>query len=581
MTTDDFAGSLKRMRLPLSLIATAALSLVVPGTNPVSAQGLERYQPDVYAPAAAPVVLPDLAASAASDDPFGVTLSGIVVLGPRDAVATTALQQVDISRTPRLARSDLGTRLGGLIGTPLSSALVARIEVEIIEAYRDAGYPFVAVSTPPQEISTGLLNLRVVEFSAGAVVVRGGERMPPERVRAQIRQPSGAAIDADALEQDLAWLNRSPFRRVQAEFSPGGALGETDLTLDVRESRPWSLSAGYANSGSAATGGRDRLSFGASASDLLVPGSVLAYRLTASPDALSGGRKSYIGHSLLGSLPVGARQEVSFSVGLIDTRETAGAFDIRSRTQEVALGYRAALSNFSALPGDIRIGVEQRSLRREIFFGPPPPVISDRAVVRQLMLGWNTSWSGRRWRSELDLSARLSPGNLGGGNKDADFAALTAGRMVRARYGYLSAVFSHERRLSDQGNSVSVQAISQLASGPLPGTEQFTLGGVQAVRGYTSEDGAFDTGLILRGEYRFARIEADRFRISPSVFADVGVGREIGTSVDARLASFGFAAAMGMGTNGSAGFVVAHTLRDGTATPRGRTRLHLNLTFTY
>ncbi len=465
--------------------------------------------------------------------------------------------------------------------SPLSPAVIARIEVEIIEAYRDAGYPFVAVSTPPQEITTGLLNLRVVEFVAGDVAVRGGERMPPERVREQIRQPSGAAINADALEQDLAWLNRSPFRRVQAEFSPGGALGETDLTLDVRESRPWSLSAGYTNSGSAATGGRDRLSFGASAGDFLIPGSVLAYRLTASPDALSGGRESYIGHSLLGSVPVGARQEVGFSIGLVDTREISGAFDIRSRTHEVAFRYRAALSNFSALPGDIRIGVEQRSQRCETFFGPPSPVASDRAVVRQLMLGWNTSWSGLRGRSELDLSARLSPGNLGAGNKHVDFAALTAGRVTRARYGYLSTFFSHEHRLSDHGNSVSVAAIGQLASGPLPGTEQFTLGGVQAVRGYASEDGAFDTGLILRSEYRFARYDAVRFRISPSLFADIGVGRDIGADVTARLASVGLAAAMGVGTNGSAALVVAHTLRDGTATPRGRTRLNLNLSFTY
>ena len=90
---------------------------------------------------------------------------------------------------------------------------------------------------------------------------------------------------------------------------------------------------------------------------------------------------------------------------------------------------------------------------------------------------------------------------------------------------------------------------------------------MQAVRGYASEDGAFDTGLILRSEYRFARYDAVRFRISPSLFADIGFGRDIGADVTARLASVGLAAAMGVGTNGSAAFVVAHTLRDGTATP--------------
>lgn len=81
-------------------------------------------------------------------------------------------------------------------------------------------------------------------------------------------QPAGASlrrraheIDSRLLSEDLSWLNRNPFRTLEAVFAPGAVPAETDLDLRVTEIQPWEVFAGYTNTGSRATG-RDRIFVG-------------------------------------------------------------------------------------------------------------------------------------------------------------------------------------------------------------------------------------------------------------------------------------------------------------------------------
>ena len=169
-----------------------------------------------------------------SDDatPLGVNVQGIVLIGA-DANARPAAgaKGIDVSQVSGIDAPGLREQLTPFLDRPLSRKLIAEVQAKLAAAYREAGRPFVSITLPPQEVSTGVLQLRVIAFKVAGIKVTGAEResFPQER----IRLVPGQEIDARKLETDLDWANRNPFRQVEAVFGPGKDLGMTDVNIQV------------------------------------------------------------------------------------------------------------------------------------------------------------------------------------------------------------------------------------------------------------------------------------------------------------------------------------------------------------
>lgn len=531
---------------------------------------------------AAPVLGQDAGADAPSTQSIGVDLSGIVLLGPSEAVRTSGAGTVTTDGLLIVSGPALAARLQPQIGRPISEAMIAEIEAEIVSAYRNAGYPFVAVATPPQEITSGVLNLRVVPFRAGEITAVGTSPSVAAQVVAGVRQQSGDVIDAATLEEDLEWLNRTPLRRIGAEFSPGTAPSTTNITLDVAEDPGIQFTAGYSNTGSTSTG-TDRLSFGVTVGDLLVTGSVLSYRATVGTQTAPDGQPAYLGQTLQYAFPVGARQEVSILLSLTETVEEPDAFIVESRTEEIVIGYGAALSNFGNWPGDIRIAFESREQAKDLFFGEDFLLAQDVFAARQFLFGWSNQWrsdtpNGPFLRHEIEAAIHVSPGDIGDNNSDADLAAFSGGRATSASYAYLTGGYDVSWRL-DNGRRLSVGIDGQISGEALPETEQLAVGGLEAVRGYTSEDGAYDRGLILRSQIGLTAqpVRRDWFAANPYAFFDAGFGRDLAQEEADLFAGVGVGATMGLGTNGSATLVLGVPLIDGPENEAGQPRVDFNV----
>ena len=199
-----------------------------------------------------------------SDDatPLGVNVQAIVLIGANaGAKQASGVKGVDVSEVSGLDAAALREQLTPFVDRPLSRKLIAEVQAAIAAAYREAGRPFVSVTLPPQEVSSGVLQLRVIVFKVAGIKVTGAaaESYPPSR----IRLVPGQEIDARKLETDLDWANRNPFRQVEAVFGPGKDLGMTDVNIKVTDRKPWQVYAGYANSGTLLTD-RNRYYVGAS-----------------------------------------------------------------------------------------------------------------------------------------------------------------------------------------------------------------------------------------------------------------------------------------------------------------------------
>ena len=135
-----------------------------------------------------------------SDDatPLGVNVQAIVLIGANaGAKQLGGVKGVDVSQVNGLDASALREQLTPFVDRPLSRKLIAEVQAAIAAAYREAGRPFVSVTLPPQEVSSGVLQLRVIVFKVAGIKVTGAtaESYSPSR----IRLVPGQEIDARKL----------------------------------------------------------------------------------------------------------------------------------------------------------------------------------------------------------------------------------------------------------------------------------------------------------------------------------------------------------------------------------------------
>lgn len=551
-----------------------------------NAQVIERNLPP--APQAAPPPLPTPNALSASQDdrPIGPKLTAIYALGPQDAAVEggAARGGLDLGRIARLDTPAGRAVLAPFLGRPLSRKLIAEVEAAIARLYRAEGFPFVSLSTPPQTIGAGVLQIRVVEFVEGGLKVSGAEGSEARVVRDGVRLQSDQSIDARKLSEDLDWLNRYPFHHVEAVFSPGDALGRTNLDLQVSEARPWQVYAGFANSGSPSTGW-ERYFFGGQAGGLVGPGSIASLQFTASPDFFDSegkifGRPSdplYVSIGQRDAISLGPRQDIEVSFDHVETNSASAPFSVRQITDELSAGYRAAISNFIPLPGDGLVGVEAKHEQRKTFFAGVD-ALNNAVEVYQLYAAWSYAEADSLGRSSASVTIHVSPGGLNDRNTSAALSIFTNGRVDSGRYAYVNAQFGRVTHFANHW-SLSNTLIGQYAGQALPDTELVGVGGTDLVRGYTLDDGAYDTAIVSRNEIRppvtsvLGAVGRWSDRLSPFAFLDIAYGSQQTSQRNIEVASTGLGASYSVGARLAINLLGAYAIRDGLQTRSGDWRL--------
>ena len=557
------------------------------------AQAIERNLPAQVKHGSSVIVTP-VAPTETDATPLGPNLGAVAVLGPTDPAHSAVPPGLHLEGAPRLGLH-ARRRLARYLGRPMSRRLIAAIEADIVRDYRAAGFPLVSVSTPEQEVSSGVLQVRVIEFRLERKTAPGATA--PAYVLSRIRAQPGQAVDSVRLTQDLDWLNRYPFRNSQAVFQPGEALGGTDLVLQTTVTKPWSAYVGYSTSGSPLTG-FDRYLAGTSFALPFLRDAYGSYQFTGSNDVLfyqdrplnGAPDPLYLSHSGRIVVPTLPRQDIEASLSYVQSNEF-GDFTAHQTTEEVSLGYRSALSNvMPILPGEAVVGVEARRETGRTLFADEP-VQTGATDVFQVYAGYAAQEGDALGRSALDLTVHISPGGVGARNTDVSFAAASQGRSRSAEYAYVSGDLSRYTNLPS-GCGYSLALVGQYAPNPLPLTEQIGLGGPSLVRGYTLDDGVFDSGLVARDELRtpvFPLLQLTALKalkpapdqLSPFVFIDAGYGKNEYTHADSTPIGAGFGADYQLGQHLSANLTTAWALKHEGLTRSGRFRLESRVALSF
>lgn len=487
-----------------------------------------------------------------SGDVLVNNLIGVVLVPTPGDVVTKGVPGVrgiwhDLENFPEKA----GNAINRHLGKPVSLSSLDEMVKDVIKAYRDSDRPVVDVLVPEQDITSGVVQLVVVEGRLENVRVVGATPKETEYLQQQIRTRKGEVLKSSEIMADLQFMNRSPYRRVDLVYAPGYRFSTTDIVLRTNEVDPFSAYMTYENSGNRILG-RNRLIFGASWNEAFGrPGNVLSYQLTSDIDF-----DHIISHSLVYTLPFRWRHYFTFmaahvmSNARLDLRTgdpvrdpNPFSIDVSGANWQLSPRYTIPLRKAPAnVAHEIEIGYDFKSLSNSLEFGGVnldevlgTPGTSE---IHQFSIGYNRTKQWKNAATRVDLTGYISPGGVNYENDDTVFNAERFG--AQSSYSYVTASLEHNQNLP-AGLLARARVQGQLSSERLLSSEQLGVGGPTTVRGYGTSIARGDEGVVASGELyspifspakRFGwRYSSDELRFL--LFADFASVHNVDRTLDA------------------------------------------------
>lgn len=459
----------------------------------------------------------------------GVTIKSLTLLSLPEPNSSAKLG-VDLSHVPAPDPEALRNRLTPFLQDPLSPTTLQSIKQVILDHYKTAGHPFLDVGFPPQDVTDGTLSVVVTEYRVGSVKPQGNIWFSDRLLVNAAGLKPGATIDKPDLDRRVAGLNANPFLKVTPEFQSGHEPGTTDVTLKAEDRLPVDFSLGYANAGNPTTGW-DRWNLGATWGDALHLGQTLTYQLSTSSsfwqalkhDLLRSEDPSFIGHTIAWSAPLPSGHTLQLSAGYQRQVPQIGP-DLGSVGITDLLGavYQIPLSETQQLA----FGVDYKRSNNQLSFGGAT-VQSGFTEVEEASVHYNLSLSFPYGQTLIENALYLSPGGLSSFNRDSAFqpsgTAQSGTPGARARYAYNKLTVTEIVPLPREFGLV-FRATGQEATGTLLPSEQLSIAGSDAVRGYQEFGLAGSRGLLLSAELRGPVFHAGlpNDSLQPHIFVDQG-----------------------------------------------------------
>ncbi len=407
---------------------------------------------------------------------------------------------------------------------PLTLKKIGKIKDAIYEYYHKNKRPVVKVLIPEQNVSTGTLQLIVLEAKIGNVEMKGSEWFDDEKLRDYVRLQLDDSIDSNTLAADLQWINQNPFRQTNVVLKPGELEGTTDVEFWTQDRRPWRIYAGAENTGFESTG-EGRLFAGLNWGDVFGLDQILSYQYTTSTDF--GRFYAHTGHY---TIPLSWRDVFTVFGGYsrVNAKMTLGDMSNTGRSSQVSARYTIPLQPRGTFLHEISFGADYKKTNTNLVFADVP-IVAKTAVITQAAFAYNGTHHTSFADTSLNLELFAMPGDYFGHQSNADFDSLRPFAKNNYIYGHLTLipVFKLPRDFT-----LSFNTQLQLAGANLLSSEQFGLGGYSTVRGYDEREVNSDNGFLFSTEARTPAIHLINMGNSKKIrdnlqflaFIDYGIG---------------------------------------------------------
>lgn len=382
------------------------------------------------------------------------------------------------------------------IGQSLTADDLQQIKRQIILYYRDNNHPLVSIYIPEQNITYGMIQFVVQESVLNEINVYGNENFSAQRYANAIQIEKGEAIDENLLLNNLNFINRNPFRRVDLIYAPGAEEQTTDIDLVVKDRFPVSLYAGVDNTGLVHTD-RTRWFMGFTWANAFNLDQILTFQYTAAPD-----HHKFNAVTVSYTIPLPVQHTLLFyggysqvNVHLPKSSRTHGS------SAQASVRYDIPVSPSPWLLHEVICGFDFKRSNNTVEFVENSPVIGQEVNLTQFTCGYNLGYERdhRTWSHKVGFDFQLffSPFAWIPGQSEMDFKTLNPFATHTYVYGRSSLNYKIQLPKGFQWNAL---AAMQLSNQSLLPSEQFGLGGYNTVRGYEERQLNADDGLLLSTE---------------------------------------------------------------------------------
>lgn len=404
----------------------------------------------------------------------------------------------------------------------LTFETIAQIKKMISKYYQDYDRPLLTVGVPEQDITDGILRLILIESTLGCVKSTGNKWFPDEMLTSQIRIEPGCPITAKTIIEDVAWLNRNPYRLTDVVFTPGKEPNTTDIELITQDRFPLRFYGGGDNTGTIITG-RARWFVGVDWAWNFLFDQILSYQFTTSSDF-----KNLLSHtgSYRAFLPW--HHVLHIYGGYSSTKPDIRDFSSKGYNAQGSFRYQMPLVLF---PGSFYLqpvaGFDYKLQRSSLIFTGQNqvPISDDVAAISQVVVGTELSFENPQHRALFQWLFFWSPGDIFPHQGPDTFNSLRTGAVPN--YLYSTLLLAYQANLGFF--TLWLQGRGQKATKPLIQSEEFSLGGYDTVRGYDEREFISDNGFCFNVELRSPHWSLVRCRKYQDewtflVFFDYGLG---------------------------------------------------------
>ncbi len=445
--------------------------------------------------------------------------SPAVTSEPLPTVEQVKVHKIQLKGNRALPTSEFEDLLAPWEGRVVTFDQIRRLSEEIVGRYREHDYLTVSTYLPEQDLTSGTLTIRVVEAQIGTVSVEGNRFYSDDYLRWMFEPALGEGGDTDlprnsAVQRQLLLMNDQRDLNVRSVLREGSKEGEVDVVLQVSDSRPLHFGIDYNNLGSRTTG-EHRLGATFQWGNLSGRGDTLSLRyvnsglLNADTDGVNLFMVGY--QTPLNN--VGTTFDLSYANSAFQVGQEFQVLDIRGRADVIRALVRHQLirsvdANLVLEGGFIYQDIENRILGQALS--------EDR--LREAIFGLSGDWGEGQARNYGSFRLTQDLGSALGGMSPGD---PLSSRGAGGGFTKMNFDLSRVQGLSSSAYLV-LRGTQQTAFAPLPYAEQYGLGGIGSVRGYSQSAYLGDSGYSLSAELRFAPLAEHRELFEIGGFIDHG-----------------------------------------------------------
>lgn len=448
------------------------------------------------------------------------------------------VQKIQVVGSTILSQDEINALVKPLEGRSVTLEQLRQIADKITEIYLNRGYITSRAVLPPQTITAGIVQIKVIEGKLGPIEVEGAKRLHQSYIRSRIRLGAGIPLSTASLEDQLRLLRVDPlFDNVEASLRAGE--GESILIVRVSEANPFQSSFSFDNY-SPPSVGSERLGVSLRHRNITGNGDELAaayYRSLGDSDVFDFSYRVPL-NPMNGTLQLrAAPNRNSIVQAPFDT------FDISGKSHLFELSYRQPLRRTPIEEFALSAGVTYQTGRTFLAGKPFPfgigPDAQGVTTTTAIKLGQDYirrdpqgAWA---LRSQFTIGTSLFDATQNEGSiPDGQFLSWL-GQVQRVQ------------RLNDK-HLLILQSDLQLSANSLLPSQQFVIGGGQSLRGYRQNVRSGDNGFRVSIEDRITlqRDASGNPKLQLAPFLDAGTVWNVANNPN-KLTNQRFLAGAGLG----------------------------------